>query len=146
MRLEDVYVRPGVGATGVGLICLRRVPRGALICCCEAKHSKTVPTAELAAVDPEVRTAVHEMFDGLDVDGTCTVPNDYDQNIPLISFINHSASPNCVFDSDDNCIRSARWLRKGEEATVDYTKYQHEGSYALQYARTGFARRPMVGY
>lgn len=143
MRLRDIYVRPGVGQAGVGLICIRAVPRGTVICTCTSQHSTLVPVSEVSRLPRAVRNTVHELFDGVDTDGMCRVPNDFDQGLPLVSFINHSSAPNCRYDEATNTIVAARRLRRGEEATVDYLQYQYSGSYTYRYAASGF--RPRVG-
>ena len=52
-----------------------------------------------------------------------TNPNP-NQGIPLVSFINHSLRPNCVYDPESNGICASRDLRADEEATVNYFEYQ----------------------
>ncbi len=134
---QQIYVRPGVGAHGVGLICVRDVPEGGLICRCEAEFAKPVPSWQLATLDPGVRRTVLELFDGCDGRGTCQVPTQYDQAIPLISFINHSEQPNCIY-VEPNAIVAVRRLRRGEECTVDYLRYQDPGSYTYKDCQRGF--------
>jgi hypothetical protein len=68
----------------------------------------------------------------------------YDLAIPLVSFLNHADQPNCRYDATTNCIVALRWLRKGEEATVDYRAYQDRDAYVHQQAATGFTRRPVT--
>lgn len=138
--LPSVFVRPGVGAFGVGLIAVRPVPKGQKICDCAAKASTRVPEAWLVSLDPAVRRVFFELFDGLAPDGKCCVPTDYDQSIPIISFLNHSPTPNCRYDERKNAIVAARRLRRGEEATVDYIKYQEPGSYTYREAADGFSK------
>lgn len=142
MRLEDIYVRPGVGQAGVGLICIRAVPKGKTICTCASMHSRTAQRQALAGVPGAVRNTIHEMFDGWTGD-SCTVPTDFDQSIPLASFINHSARSNCRYDEVSNTIVAVRRLRCGEEATVNYMKYQDSESYTYRYAASEFTTRPM---
>jgi len=139
--LRGVYARPGVGEFGVGLIAIRAVPKGQRICECEAKYARTVSRLALLALPHEVRTTIHELWDGMSSDDVwaCTIPNDYEQAIPLVSFINHSEQPNCVFDADTNSIVTARRLRKGEELTINYLKYQEPGSYTYNEAKRGFS-------
>jgi len=137
---NTIYVRPGQGAYGVGLIAIRRVPRGARICTCDAKYSRFVRKGAFRLLHPSVQRLCNELFDGTDADGgkQCLVPTEYDQAIPLISFINHSPRPNCRYEPVTNAIFTTRGLRPGEEATVDYTKYQEPGSYTYQEAVSGF--------
>ena len=67
---------------------------------------------------------------------------DYDNTVPLISFVNHDArNPNCYYDPRSNAIRAGRKLRKGEEATVDYFEYQDETSYTYLHAAAGFNKK-----
>ena len=80
----EIYVRPGVGAFGVGLICIRSVPPGACICECTAEFSDRVSALRLNMLRPSVRRTVLELFDGYDSsDGTYSVPTKYDQAIPI---------------------------------------------------------------
>ena len=79
------------------------------------------------------------MFDGVDdPPGTAVVPTDWDQGIPLVSYINHSLKPNCEYDPRSNGIVASRDLRPGEEATVNYYEYQDESTYSVRAARAGF--------
>lgn len=61
--------------------------------------------------------------------------------IPLVSFINHSDDPNCVYDEATDSIRAKRRLREGEEATVDYLRYQEKGSFTYKACQSGFRRK-----
>jgi len=138
--LSEIYVRPNKGKYGVGLVCVRDVPRGARICKCFPPYSKTVSMASLDSLPLGVREALHEMWDCVDdPPGKCLVPIDYDSTVPLISFINHDGRrPNCEYDASTNAIRAVRALRKGEEATVDYFAYQDETSYTYLHAAARF--------
>ena len=145
----DIYVRPGVGSFGVGLICIRPVPKGQRVCVCEAKFSERTTPTRLNLLSPAVRRTVLELFDGYDSDdGTYGYPTNYDQAIPLISFINHSDEPNCYYDVQTvggelvGSIRAARRLRTGEEATVDYLKYQEPGSFTYRACQSNFQKKP----
>ena len=139
--LDRIYVRPGVGAFGVGLITIRGVPKGGIICSCSAQADQ-VPSRRLNLLRPSVRKTVLELYDGWDGQGQYQVPTNYDQCIPLISFINHSDEPNCVYDEPSNCIVAARRLRTGEECSVDYLQYQEPGSYTWRACLSGFKRNP----
>lgn len=66
LPLSKIYVRPGQGKYGVGLICLRDVPVGARICRCYPDYSKTVATSSLRSLPPEVRSTIHEIWDCFD--------------------------------------------------------------------------------
>ena len=125
--LGDIYVRPGVSdIQGVGLMCIRPVPKNGRICGCSAQlngntYLTSVRGNHLNMVHPAVGLAMLELFDGYYPRmGTFQVPLEYDEAIPLVSLINHSPQPNCYFDEDTNAIRAARPLRKGEEAVVDF--------------------------
>ena len=94
------------------------------------------------ALEPEVRRTIHELWDCLDdPPGTCAVPADYEQAIPLVSFLNHDLRPNCAWDprlGPSGAIVAERDLRLGEEATVNYFEYQDETSYTWRDAASGF--------
>ena len=76
-QLANIRVRPGSGKYGVGLICVQDVPVGGRICGCEAKNSREVALSSLGRLPVEVRSAVHELFDGVDQPpGTCMVPTE----------------------------------------------------------------------
>jgi len=138
--LSDIWVRPGASKFGVGLISIRPVPEGTCICYCNPRYSRTVSNRELDSFLPEVRRTIHELFDGYDEPpGTCVLPTDYDQAIPLISFINHSLRPNCEYDPRANAIVTSRPLKAGEEATINYFEYQDDVSYTSRAARAGFS-------
>ncbi|KAJ1618638.1 hypothetical protein T492DRAFT_1091291 [Pavlovales sp. CCMP2436] len=141
--LSDIYVRPGVGRFGVGLIAVRDIQRGTRICQCESAYAKAIPRIALATLRPGVRQTIHELFDGFDAKGNCLVPTDYEQALPLISFLNHVADgdgsgPTCTYDAATNTIVAGRRLRRGEECTVDYTKYQEKESLTHRQAASKF--------
>ena len=93
----------------------------------------------LATAPSLVRLTLHELFDCLDDPvGTVAVPTEYEQAIPLISFINHSTRPNCEYDEERHAIYALRDLRAGEEATVNYFEYQTEESFTYRSAKAGF--------
>ena len=105
-ELSEIYVRPGKGSFGVGLITIRPVPAGTpIIQDCAPKFTKVVQQRDLLSLPKEVRLTVHELFDCLDDPaGTVAVPTEYEQAIPLISFINHSTRPNCEYDPEYHAI------------------------------------------
>ena len=138
--VDRIFVRPGVGAFGVGLIAFRAVPAGAPICSCSAEFADPVPARRLNLLPAPVRGTLLELYDGWDGKGSFNIPSNYDQAIPLIAFINHSDEPNCSYDEATNCIVASRRLRKGEEATVDYLQYQEPGSYTWRACKRGFRR------
>jgi hypothetical protein len=167
--LDQIYVRPGVGAFGVGLIAIRPIPPGGVICSCSAQFSDQLPGRRLNLLRPSVRQTVLELYDGWDGQGLYQAPSQYDQAIPLIScplarcarlwpgwpfaepqrtcgvwrtVINHNEEPNCIYDEETNCIVAARKVRTGEECTVDYLSYQQPGSYTWRACTSGFKRRP----
>ena len=106
---------------------------------CAPKFTKVVQQRDLLSLPKEVRLTVHELFDCLDDPaGTVAVPTEYEQAIPLISFINHSTRPNCEYDPEYHAIYSLRDLRAGEEATVNYFEYQTEESFTYRSAKAGF--------
>jgi len=142
--LRDIYVRPGASPHGVGLIAIRPVPKGGKVCMCGPTLAQVAPMRSLLFVPRDVRTAFHEMWDGIGRDGTCLVPMRYDLAIPLVAFINHAAEPNCRYDSETNSIRASRRLAKGEEATVDYLVYMDRDSYIHQQAANGFTNLPVT--
>lgn len=143
--LANIYVRPGASQHGVGLIAIRSVPTGTIICRCEAKRVRSVQRASLATLPRSVRRTIHELYDGFGTDGTCWVPSEYDQSIPLVSFINHDGDePNCFFDEERHAIVNWRALRAGEEATVDYFDYQEPHSWTYRHAAAGFPSRDPV--
>ena len=123
--LSKIVARPGPSQYGVGLLCVQPVPAGGRVCGCEPVNSVTVPLSRLRGLPTEVRTTIHELYDGVDEPpGTCCVPTDYEQAIPLISFINHSDDPSCAYDEEQHAILATRPLRVGDEATVDYFAYR----------------------
>ena len=126
-RLRDLYVRPAPSPAGhgVGLVCFRPTPKGALICPASATRTVDVP---IVAVPSSVRRVVHELFDGVDpATQTCSVPVGWE--LPLVSFLNHGDKPNCHLDEVAFAVVASRQLQTGEEATVDYNQYLNPGSY-----------------
>ena len=74
--LSEIYVRPGKGRYGVGLICLRPVPKDARICKCFPVYSKETSIKSLDSVPLEVRETLHEMWDCFnDPPGKCLIPS-----------------------------------------------------------------------
>ena len=139
--LDQIVARPGASKYGVGLICLQDVPVGGRICGCEPVLSRTVPLASLDALPTAVRSAIHELYDGVDdPPGTCSIPLNYEQAIPLIAFINHSKRPSCAYDEEAHAIVALRRLRAGDEATVNYFEYQDPTSFTYRHAASGFSK------
>jgi hypothetical protein len=66
------------------------------------------------------------------------VPSDYENAIPLISFLNHSPQPTCRYDAEAHAIVATEALRVGDEATVNYFEYQDAETYTYRHAAAGF--------
>ena len=137
---SSIRARPGASRYGVGLICVQDVAPGERICGCEPRFSRTVPLTELDELPLQVRTTIHELWDGVDEPpGSCSVPLDYEQAIPIVSFINHSLEPNCEYDPEQHAVVASRPLRVGDEATVNYFEYQDGTSWTYRHADSGFS-------
>lgn len=64
-ELNKIFVRPGVGAYGVGLLAIQPVPRGGVICTCSAQ-AVPIRSRRLNLLRPSVRNTVLELYDGWD--------------------------------------------------------------------------------
>ena len=72
-ELNKIYVRPGVGAYGVGLLAIQNVPQGGIICTCSADNAVPIRSRRLNLLRPSVRNAVLELYDGWDSKGNYQV-------------------------------------------------------------------------
>jgi len=122
-NLEKVYCRVQPSALhGVGVFAIRRIPKGI------NPFELPIP-AELAGLtDADIRPlppGIRQMIRQYAVKqkGRYVLSTLGFNLLELEYFVNHSDSPNLVFDDDEGCYRTARAITQGEELTGDYNHY-----------------------
>ena len=128
--LREVYCRLGVTEHGVGVLAIRRIPKGTdpFKNCDPNADVLEIPEAEFEACDaPEEAKRLVRDFCALQ-DGVYYVS---DQGIDAIDksyFLNHSATPNMMTPDRGETFLAARDIEEGEELTADYGEY-HEAKH-----------------
>lgn len=128
--LRDVYCRLGVTKHGVGVIAIRRIPKGtdpfknADPCGDVLK----VPKYDLDQFDaPEEAKELVRDFCALQ-DGIYYVPNYGIDALTKSYFLNHSKTPNMTTPDKGETFITMRDIKAGEELTADYDAY-HEAKH-----------------
>ena len=124
--LGDVYCRLGVTKHGVGVVAIRRIPKGTdPFKHCDAHGDVLeIPRAEFDAADaPEEAKELVRDFCALQ-DGVYFVPDYGIDAIDKSFFLNHSKTPNMVTHDQGETFVAKRAIKKGEELTADYDTYQ----------------------
>ncbi len=104
---------------GIGVFAVRDIPEGTCPFAGDDAPTVRVPVAEIEKEDPEIRQMYIDFCPT--VDGAYIAPPSL--NLFTTSwYMNHSDKPNVAADRSMN-FKAARLIRKGEELTVDYTKY-----------------------
>jgi hypothetical protein len=131
--LREVYCRLGCTQNGVGLIAIRRIPKGVDLFknCDPFGDVLQVSQTELDAFDaPEEAKKLVRDFCALQ-DGIHYVPNYGIDAIPKCYFLNHSAQPNIMTPDKGETFFAARDIEAGEELTANYDDY-HEAKHFIR--------------
>lgn len=125
--LRDVYCRLACTKNGVGLVAIRRIPKGTD----PFKHGDPlgdvleIPQSELDAFDaPEEAKLLVRDFCALQ-DGVFFVPDYGIDALPKCYFLNHSSTPNMMTPDKGETFLALRDIEAGEELTSNYDDY-HE--------------------
>jgi hypothetical protein len=117
---RDLYTRlRPTPDRGIGVFAIRDIPQGVNPFAGDEGATVRVSANEVDATDPEIRQMYVDFCPV--VDGAYVAP----PNLNLFTtswYMNHSDAPNVAADRSMN-FRAARLIQKGEELTVDYTKY-----------------------
>lgn len=104
---------------GIGVFAVRDILQGTNPFGDDDAPTIRVPLAEIETADPEVRQMYIDFCPT--ADGSYIAPPSL--NLLTTSwYMNHSDQPNVAADRSMN-FRAARLIRKGEELSVDYTKF-----------------------
>ena len=130
-----VYARPKATEHGVGLVCIREVPKGATICRCSASEAyHKISSTAFQKLHPAEKTFYNELFDPQSTDGNYYLPKD-PHVLHMVCFINHSPTPSCTYDETHHSMVTIRPLKTGDEITVDYSLYPEPHQYNRLYTR-----------
>lgn len=128
--LRDVYCRLAPTEHGVGVVAVRRIPKGTdpFKNCDPHGNVVELPAEELEAYDaPEEGKALIRDFCALQ-DGVYHVPDYGIDAIDKSYYLNHSENPNMETHDDGETFVTARDIERGEELTVSYDGY-HEAKH-----------------
>jgi hypothetical protein len=122
-NLKKVYCRVQPSALhGVGVFAIRRIPKGI------NPFELPIPTqlveltdADIRALPPGIRQMIRQY--AVKQNGTYILSELGFNLLELEYFVNHSDSPNLIFDDDEGCYTTARAITRGEELTGDYNHY-----------------------
>jgi len=125
--LCDVYCRLACTEHGVGLVAIRKIPKGVdpFKNCDPHGDVLEIPAAELDAADaPEEAKELVRDFCALQ-GGVYHVPDYGIDAIDKSYFLNHSRTPNMETHDDGESFVASRDIEAGEELTSNYHEY-HE--------------------
>jgi len=117
MSLNDtVWCKLGVSKIhGIGVIALRDIPKGQrLYCSVERNFEPLIGIPD--DILPEIREIILQRYPLAREGGEYLSPND---DARLVSFINHSSSPNYDWRTDTALVE----IKRGDEITEDYGRY-----------------------
>lgn len=122
-NLEKVYCRIQPSELhGVGVFAIRRIPRGIN----PFEVPVPVELTKLSARDVRaLPSGIGRMIRQYAVkqNGSYVISTLGFNLVELEYFVNHSSTPNLVFDEDEGCYRTARVIASGEELTGDYNHF-----------------------
>jgi SET domain-containing protein len=125
-NLSKVYCRVQPSKLhGVGVFAIRRIPKG--INPFEIPipvEMATLTAADLRALPAGIRTMIRDYVVKQD-EGYVLTTLGFNL-LELELFVNHSNTPNLVFDEDEGCYRAARVIKPGEELTGNYDQFAPE--------------------
>jgi hypothetical protein len=125
--LKDVYCRIGTTQYGVGVVAIRKIPKGTdpFKNCDVYGDVLEIPEAEFEASDaPEEAKEIVRDFCALQ-DGVYFVPDYGIDALDKSFYLNHSRTPNMETKDKGITFIAARDIEPGEELTADYHLY-HE--------------------
>jgi SET domain-containing protein len=129
---ESVWATIGVSKIhGVGVIAIRDIPRGTVICGKNTKHFK-YPLEDFNKVLPEIQKIILDRM--LFPRGMTSLEFYHPNIIPLQVFMNHSNTPNT-----DGFIALVD-IKKGEELTEDYKSFYTEGIHLINLDNAPFLK------
>ena len=131
--LEEVYTRIARTKHGVGVVAIRRIPKGTdpFKNCDPFGDVIELPEAELeASAAPEASKQIVRDFCALQ-DGIYFVPTYVIDALDKSFFVNHSRTPNVIAKDDGEYFVAARDIRPGEELTADYREYHETTSFKV---------------
>ena len=107
---------------GVGVFAIRRIPKGInpFELPIDIELVSLTP-ADLRMLAPGIRQMIKQY--NVNQNGRYVMSTLGLNLVELEYFVNHSTSPNLVFDEDNACYRTARTIATGEELTADYNEY-----------------------
>lgn len=122
-NLAKVYCRiQPSGLHGVGVFAVRRIPKGInpFELPNEPKLVDLTPK-DLKTLAPGIRKMIRDYV--VNQEGRYVMSTVGLNLVELEFFVNHSNSPNLIFDEQNGCYRTARAIKPSEELTANYNTY-----------------------
>ena len=122
-NLKNMYFQIAPSGThGVGLVAFRSIPKGTLLFKVNNDNVKYYTYKELRERGiPQSVIKVIKKYYAHDKKGI-EIPDNYfsEINFTIVSYINHSDSPNVLFIPNTNSYISRKRIKKDEELTISY--------------------------
>jgi len=114
-----VYTRLQQSVHGVGVFAIRDIPEGTNVFAGDTNEMREIDENDISHVQPEIR----QLYEDFCVwkDATIKGPSNFN-NLTVGWYLNYSDTPNVKCDEKFDFI-AMRCIKKGEELTADYTKY-----------------------
>ncbi len=116
-----VYTRlaPSPTFPGIGVFAIRDIPAGRNVFAGDDNEMREIDSNDLKNLEPEITRLYCDFC--VFKDGKIRGPTNFN-NLTVGWYLNHSPKPNVRCDEEYDFI-SLREIKKGEELTVDYSKY-----------------------
>lgn len=127
---KDIYCRIGVSKiSGVGVIAIKDIPKGIYPFVSLSKEKEKIIELndnDLKHVDKNVKKLINDLFGG--EDGKYDVLYYGTNHVDISYYLNHSNHPNLdIIDNKSSkylTFKTNRKIKKGEELTINYKKYE----------------------
>lgn len=129
--LQEIYCRLGVTKTGVGVVAIRRIPKGTdpFKNCDPFGDVLEIPEKEFEAfAAPEEAKRLVRDFCPVQ-NGIFYVPDYGMDALPKCYYMNHSDSPTMITTDDGVTFVAARDIEPGEELTANYDDFDETNSF-----------------
>lgn len=125
-NLQNTYCRLKKSKIeGVGVFALREIPKNTeLFVSSLTQKSAKFTATELKKIPREVWQMI-ESFLVLEKDGAVEIPEGGFEGLDMSFYLNHSKTPNVKITSGGEAFVTLRKIKKGEELTINYQKFDN---------------------